>query len=43
MTNVFYFQKINMFNAFQIDLISCVQQIVKKEKETNFVVNLTVQ
>ncbi|XP_025207798.1 uncharacterized protein LOC112603457 [Melanaphis sacchari] len=34
--NILYLEnKINMFNAFDIDLISCVQQMVKRSKETN--------
>ncbi|XP_027843468.2 uncharacterized protein LOC114124420 [Aphis gossypii] len=34
--NTLYLEnKINMLNAFDIDLISCVQQMVKRSKETN--------
>ncbi|XP_060834343.1 uncharacterized protein LOC132917566 isoform X2 [Rhopalosiphum padi] len=34
--NTLYLEnKINVFNAFDIDLISCVQQMVKRSKETN--------
>jgi len=29
-----------MLNAFDIDLISCVQQMVKRSKETDILVNL---